>query len=92
MQQPVKPMLINGKKARFSSSSARKVVEFHEMEIEDTMKRNEGIGHAILGDDPLVESEQNGKKLFVLNDKHMIGDTWGKSGGENPSSSHHFHS
>ena len=28
------------------------------------MKRNEGIGHAILGDDPLVESEQNGKKLF----------------------------
>ena len=64
MQQPVKPMLINGKKAPFSSSSARKVVEFHEMEIEDTMKRNEGIGHAILGDDPLVESEQNGKKLF----------------------------
>ena len=64
MQQPVKPMLINGKKTPFSSSSARKVVEFHEMEIEDTMKRNEGIGHAILGDDPLVESEQNGKKLF----------------------------
>ena len=47
-----------------SPTSSKHPVQFHEMEIIDTKQRQEGIGHAILGDDPMMESEQNGKKLF----------------------------